>query len=254
MTEDNNINNNANITPTADQAGLPNMNNSGNNAHIAPPAPYRGAQYVQNSADNDDSPAAEKEAAPAPRAKKKGKDAEEDVSIPALLFDIAETLAVAACAIVLIFVSVFRIATVKGPSMNKTLFEGDVLIVSDLGYKPRTGDIVVFYKDEALVKRVIATEGQTVDIDFDTWTVTVDGVELDESEYRYLSNDGYRRLSDFTYPITLGKGEMFVMGDNRNHSTDSRSLDIGIVDERTVFGRVIMRISPISEFTIFKRK
>lgn len=187
---------------------------------------------------------------------------DEEVSFPSLIFDIVETLAVAACAIVILFVTVFRVAMVSGSSMNNTLFNKDVLIVSDLGFKPRTGDIVVFQKlnsslsdmenGDALVKRVIATEGQTIDIDFDTWTVTVDGKVLDESEYRYLAPDAIRR-SDFSFPITLGEGEVFVMGDNRNHSTDSRSSAIGIVDERTIFGRVIMRISPISDFRIFGR-
>ncbi len=184
---------------------------------------------------------------------------EESINIVSLLFDIVETLAVATCAIVLVFVSLFRIAMVSGDSMNNTLFNRDILVVSALGFEPKRGDIVVFQKldsslgEEAVVKRVIATGGQTIDIDFDTWTVTVDGVELDESEYRYLAADN-TITSDYTFPITLKEGELFVMGDNRNHSSDSRSSRIGIVDERTVFGRVIMRIAPITDFRIFGRE
>ncbi len=183
---------------------------------------------------------------------------QEGSNIPALLFDAIETLATATCTIVLLFLFVFRIAIVSGPSMNNTLFDGDILIVSDVAFEPKYGDIVVFQKlksrlgDEAVVKRVIATEYQTVDIDFEKWIVTVDGVPIDESDYRYLALDSVR-TSDLTFPITLGEGELFVMGDNRNHSTDSRSSDVGIIDKRSVFGRVILRISPLTEFKVFKR-
>ena len=196
----------------------------------------------------------------APKLKGKKRDEEEEeIHLPSLFFDIVETLAIATCAIVLIFVSVFRIAMVSGPSMNNTLFEDDVLIVSDLGFKPKYGDIVVFQKldssrgDEALVKRVIAVGGQTIDIDFETWTLTVDGVVIDESDYRYVDPHVALRTSNLTFPLTLKEGELFVMGDNRNHSSDSRDSGIGIVDERTVFGRVIMRISPITNIKVFGR-
>ena len=189
--------------------------------------------------------------------KRKTED-DDEISIPSLLFDIVETLSIATCAVVLLFVSLFRIAVVSGPSMQKTLFDGDVLIVSDIAFEPKYGDIVVFQKldsrlkEEAVVKRVIATEGQTVDIDFDTWTVYVDNVAIDESKYLYLAPDA-KRTTDIDFPITLSEGQLFVMGDNRNHSTDSRESAVGLIDERTVFGRVIMRISPLSEFEIFER-
>ncbi|MBQ8207278.1 MAG: signal peptidase I, partial [Clostridia bacterium] len=98
-----------------------------------------------------------------------------------------------------------------------------------------------------------ATEGQTVDIDFDTWTVTItdtDGTEfvLDESEYMYLKEGYTITTSDWEYPLEIPEGYLFVMGDNRNHSTDSRSRWIGLVDERRVIGKAILRLTPFSKF------
>ncbi len=183
---------------------------------------------------------------------------EEDEGFPAVLYDCAEALVVGFCSIVLVFTLLVRLAVVSGSSMEQTLYQNDILIVSDIAFEPKYGDIVVFQKlgtwlgDDAVVKRVIATEGQTVDINFETWTVTVDGEVIDESKYLYLARDAVR-TADIKFPITLGEGELFVMGDNRNHSTDSRFSDMGVVDERTVFGRVIMRVFPLNEFKIFGR-
>ena len=186
-------------------------------------------------------------------------ESEEKVSIPAMLFDIVETLSVATCVIVLLFAFVFRIAIVNGPSMEETLYERDVLIVSDLFFEPKYGDIIVFQKlsspllgDEAVVKRVIATEGQVVDIDFETWTLTIDGVVINEP-YMYLDTGARLRTSDLKFPLTVPEGMIFVMGDNRNHSSDSRASEIGFIDERCVFGRVIMRVYPLGKFDIFER-
>ncbi len=178
------------------------------------------------------------------------------VNIPVLFYEITEALATAVCMVVLVFTLLVRAAVVSGYSMEHTLSGGDVLIVSAIPFEPKYGDIIVFQKfdsypeHEVVVKRVIATEGQTVDIDFDTWTVTVDGKVIDESGYMYIAPDGSNR-DKMQFPVTVGEGELFVMGDNRKHSTDSR--EVGLIDERTVFGRVIMRISPITQFRIFGR-
>lgn len=178
-------------------------------------------------------------------------------SFASLLFDVAETVLMSTAAVILLFTFVLRITVVDGPSMNKTLNHGDVLIASDFMYEPEYGDIVVLqnvdsYYSQPIVKRVIATEGEVVDIDFSTWTVTVDGKKLDESAYRYLATDALV-TSNIEYPVTVPEGCIFVMGDNRNHSADSRDYRIGMIDTRCVFGRVITRMMPFEDFTVFER-
>lgn len=174
------------------------------------------------------------------------------------LFEWIEMVILSACAVLLIFTFIARPARVDGRSMENTLADGEMLLISDIGYTPKYGDILVFQKINAvphtypIVKRVIATEGETVDIDFATWTVTVTDANgnarvLDESEYRKLATDA-RVTSDLTYPITVGEGELFVMGDNRNHSADSRSSSIGLVKEDEVIGKVLFRFFPLQKF------
>lgn len=160
------------------------------------------------------------------------------------------TLAVVLTVLILIFVFVARIVVVSGPSMENTLHNGDVMLVWSLGYKPRQGDVVVLtqtsYQDDSIVKRVIATEGQTVDIDYATGTVYVDGAPLRESyikERMEIPNYG-----EGLNHITVPEGCLFVMGDNRNHSADSRYPGIGIVDERSVIGKTMLVLFPFSSF------
>ena len=172
------------------------------------------------------------------------------------IYELAEMLGIVTVTIMLIFAFVVRLNIVDGHSMDMTLSNGEYLAVSDLFYTPEPGDIVIVHKinadpyDNPIVKRVIATEGQTVDIDFATWTLTVDGEIIDEP-YRYLDNS--RLLtSDWTFPVTVGENEIFVMGDNRNNSADSRTSEIGMIDERCVIGKAYVRVFPMQKFEVFK--
>ena len=146
---------------------------------------------------------------------------------------------------VILFVFFFRLVDVVGDSMNPTLENADKMVVSDLFYKPKQGDIVIFrkdeYKPEALVKRVIATEGQTVEIDFNKGRVYVDGVLLDEPDIA----EPTRNQIDFTGIQVVPEGCVFVMGDNRNESADSRDSRIGMVDERLIIGKVLFTVFPL---------
>lgn len=149
---------------------------------------------------------------------------------------------------ILVFVFFVRIIDVSGNSMNPTLYDRDKMVVSKLFYTPKQGDIIVFqkstYKTKALVKRVIAVEGQTVDIDFDRGIVYIDDVAIDEP---YILEPTYNRL-EFPGKQTVPEGCIFVMGDNRNDSSDSRRATIGMVDTRMVIGKVYFSIFPFNHF------
>ena len=163
-------------------------------------------------------------------------------------FDWVQCVVTALLVCILLFVFAGRTVGVVGPSMESTLFEGDRLIISNLFYTPRQGDIVILrkdtFKDEAIVKRIIAVGGQTVDIDFDEGIVYVDGRALIED---YINEPTYRPL-DFDGEITVPEGSVFVLGDNRNRSNDSRDERIGCVDVRYIIGKAIWRITPFSSF------
>lgn len=149
--------------------------------------------------------------------------------------------------ILTVYILFFRVVVVVGPSMYDTLIQGDRLVLlSSLVYNdPEPGDIIVCSKESFdngtnFVKRIIATEGQTVDIDFDAGIVYVDGTALDEP---YIHSPT-TRADGIEFPLTVKQGYVFVMGDNRAHSTDSRSTRIGLVDEREIVGKAIFIISP----------
>lgn len=158
-----------------------------------------------------------------------------------------ETLVWATVAVILVFTFVARTAVVSGNSMLPTYHDADRMIISDLAYSPKQGDIVVFAEKngekENLIKRVIATEGQTVDINFETGDVTVDGVVLDEPYiYEQTEEEG-----NMEFPATVPEGHVFVLGDNRNNSRDSRFTSIGMVDERLILGRAWWQIFPLDK-------
>ncbi len=177
------------------------------------------------------------------------------------LYDVFEVLATVTVAVTLLYAFFVRLQIVDGSSMRETLHNGERLLVSDFLYEPERGDIVIVHKISArdgmrdysrpIVKRVIAVGGQTVDIDFDTWTLTVDGEVIEES-YRWLDPDAKRTIGcDYDLPITLEKDQIFVMGDNRNGSADSRTIEIGPVDVRCVVGKAFARVAPLSKFAVF---
>ena len=169
--------------------------------------------------------------------------AEDKVQTLAYLRDLIGLVA----GVMLLFALVFRVVVVSGPSMNNTLYHGDLLVVlgNVLYSKPEQHDIVVVSKKsfddgKPIIKRVIATEGQTVDIDFQRGVVIVDGQELTE-EYCLTPTNLQEGVE---FPLTVDDGCIFVMGDNRNESKDSRSPDIGLVDCREVIGRAVLLIFP----------
>lgn len=149
--------------------------------------------------------------------------------------------------VLLVFSLLFRVVIVSGPSMNNTLIHGDwLLLVGNVLYNtPEQGDIIVASKETyddgtPIIKRVIATEGQTVNIDFDAGIVYVDGVALDEP-YTLTPTSLYEGVD---FPLTVDEGCVFVMGDNRNMSKDSRSTEIGLIDCREILGKAVLLVFP----------
>ena len=187
------------------------------------------------------------------------------------MFEYIETFCVALAVMIVLFLFFFRNVTVDGASMHPTLHGGvyetadgrvthaDTLIISDFMYTPETGDIVVLNVDghsQPLIKRVIAVGGQEVEINFNEWTVKVDGVLLDET---YINRQGtvmspgsmnamYGVDENGVCKFTVSEGKVFVMGDNRNNSSDSRDITVGEQSVENILGKVILRVFPLAEF------
>ena len=169
------------------------------------------------------------------------------------IYDWIYSLVIALIICVIIFAFFIRVVDVVGTSMNPTLNNSDKLLVSGLFYDPSVGDIVVFKKDEydpdkALIKRVIAVEGQEINIDFDKGIVYINGQPIVED---YILEPTMNKL-DFIGPKTVPEGCVFVMGDNRNASMDSRKTEIGMVDTRLILGKAYFVIYPMSEIRVIK--
>lgn len=173
------------------------------------------------------------------------------------LLDYLEIIVLSVCLVIALFsFSGLRLCTVDGESMENTLYHGERLVTWNLFYSPERNDIVVFHQtaenggrfEEPIVKRIIGLPGDTVHIDYRTWTVTV----TDANGNTTVLKEPYRKIVDGnpyfgpTATYYVEEGTVFVLGDNRNHSADSRDGDIGLVDQRRILGKVIFRLTPFS--------
>lgn len=158
------------------------------------------------------------------------------------------TLIFALVVIMLLLTFVFRLITVDGESMMDTLHDQDKVVITNFLYTPHDGDVVVISHGQILnkpiIKRVIATEGQTLHIDFAKGQVEVDGVVIDEPYIKDLTT----KQGDAEIPEVIPEGMVFVMGDNRNHSTDSRFTQVGLIDVNNIVGKAQVVVFPFDRF------
>jgi len=186
-----------------------------------------------------------------PKEKEQLEEEKEQVSLKLDLYFWTQTLVFSLTALILISTLIGRPISVVGSSMSPTLHEGDLLLLQSIGYTPQQGDIVVLRKasfmSEPIIKRVIAVGGQHVSVNYTTGAVSVDGTPLDEpyiNEFMLQPDNPEMSVNDVQVP----EGSIYVLGDNRNHSSDSRDARLGTVDKRYVLGRAVMALFPLSKF------
>lgn len=200
---------------------------------------------------------------------KNEKKNEEKQSVIAEIFDYYELCIFSICAVIVIFSFFIRLCRVDGQSMEDTLHNNEMLVVSDIFYTPKRGDVIVFHQtggqnqdiysfslNEPIVKRVIATAGEWIDIKLADGRLEVTIYDssmekkytLSEDYAKYSGSPSWNPTGYHEYPMQIPKGYVFVMGDNRWHSTDSRSTLIGLVDTRRILGRAVLRLTPFSKF------
>ena len=168
-------------------------------------------------------------------------------------YEIFESIIIALVIILALVLFVFRAVSVDGESMEPNLHDKDRLIITNFLYTPKKGDIVVVDKNNTLnkpiVKRVIATAGDTIKIEYSTGSVYLNGVKLDED---FILEDMYTYFNPNSLEITIEEGYVFVMGDNRNNSNDSRNSDIGPINVKNILGKAVLRVAPFNNIGVIK--
>ena len=169
------------------------------------------------------------------------------------ILDILEVLSVSIVALIIVFTFAFKTCVVYQSSMYPTLVENDKLVIKSLGNNYDYGDIIVTGKyserEDRIVKRIIAKEGDVVDINNSEGAVYINGEKLEED---YVNGKTFSNVNGIKFPITVSENSLFILGDNREHSKDSRSLDIGIINEKEVVGTVVFRLFPLEKIGLVK--
>ena len=177
-----------------------------------------------------------------------------------IILDYVEMFILAILAVLVVFTFTFRLCQVQGSSMQNTLQNGEMVITTNIFYTPKQGDIIVFHQtsetlNEPIIKRVIATAGQTVKIDFsekNEMTIWVDGVEYEDSHafldplLKHIYPKHNFNSETLIFEAVVPEGHVFVLGDNRDNSNDSRSAEIGFVDTHRILGKAILRTKPFT--------
>lgn len=173
------------------------------------------------------------------------------------VFGWVEDLTFALVVVTIIFTFLIRVITVDGSSMNPNYYDGDRVIITGLTGKYDQGDVVIVTNvlEAPIIKRVIATEGQTVSINVEERAVYVDNVRVDDSVYGIengITDLNWSNYDMLDFPAVVPEGCIFVLGDNRVISKDSRYAEVGMIDERNVLGKAILKLFPISDFGLAK--
>lgn len=166
--------------------------------------------------------------------------------------DWIETIVISFVIVTLVFTFAARVVTVDGASMEPNYYDGDRVLVTSLAGEAKTGDVVIIVHalEETLIKRVVATEGQVVDFDNELGELIVDGTVVPGDVYGTRNGITFapENMGDtMDFPQTVPEGCVFVLGDHRDDSTDSRKLSVGMVDKRNILGRVVFNLYPMSK-------
>lgn len=173
-------------------------------------------------------------------------------SLHAWVLDWIETIVTAFAVVTVIFTFIARVVTVDGGSMEPNYYDGDRVLVTSLAGEAQRGDVVIIVHtlDETLIKRVVATEGQVVDFDNDLGELIVDGQVVSGDVYGTRNGITFapeNAVDPMEFPQTVPEGCVFVLGDHRDNSTDSRKMSVGMVDRRNILGRVVFNLYPVSK-------